>query len=421
MFPQLHALEADGRPLNVGLIGVGAMGLGIAHSVVRTPGMRLSLVADDRPEATGAARNVAVGAGQPAPVTSQDGLALLRSDAAPLDVLVESTNTVGPAAAYVLAAVDRGAHVVLMNAEVDLAFGQLFRQVAARAGVVVTSDAGDQHGVLARLLDEVEFWGLPIVQAGNIKGFLNRHATADDLLHEAAIRHLNPIQCCAYTDGTKLGIEMALLANARNLPPFVRGMEGPACQDVRQVLDPHPLFPFDDYAPTGHVDYILGAEPGPGVYVVARCDEPLQQRYLEYYKLGTGPYYLFYRPYHLCHLETTRAIALAALRREPVLTPAAGRVADVFAVAKRDLTAGESFRHGIGGEKCYGLIDLAQAGDASDQVPICELEADDAQGGRATLVHPVPKDSPITRADVRFPDTPLHRLLHRQSQIAPAR
>ncbi len=419
MFPKLRELEASGRPINVGLVGVGAMGLGIVHQLAQTPGMRLSLVADQRPEAADAARKVTIAAGQEPPVVSEDGLGLLRADTAPLDVLVESTNTVGPAAGYVLAALERHAHVVLMNAEVDLAFGALFQAEAARAGVVVTSDAGDQHGVLARMLDEIEFWGFDVVQAGNIKGFLNRHATPDDLIHEAAIRHLNPVQCCAYTDGTKLGIEMALLANARNLPPFVRGMAGPACQDVHQVLAPHPLFPFDEYEPGGHVDYILGAEPGPGVYVVARCDQPLQQRYLEYYKLGPGPYYLFYRPYHLCHIETTRAIALAALRNETVLTPDAGRVTDVFAVAKRDLKAGESFRHGIGGEKCYGLIDRASIGDAAGQVPICALEAEEAGGGRTTLVRDVAKDTPITSADLAFPDTSLHRLLARQATLSP--
>lgn len=52
------------------------------------------------------------------------------------------------------------------------------------------------------MIHEIQLWGFEIIQAGNIKGFLNRHATASELEHEAAKRNLSPIQCCAYTDGT---------------------------------------------------------------------------------------------------------------------------------------------------------------------------------------------------------------------------
>jgi predicted homoserine dehydrogenase-like protein len=325
---RLQQREREDRPVRVGVVGAGSMGAGLAARVFNTPGMRLVWICD-LDVARGRAAVIAAGA-EPAHgadvfdprvvIVGDDALAFLSSDrpALEIDVFVESTNTVVAAARHCLAAIDRSAHVVLMNAEVDLAFGGMLAARAAERGVVVSSDAGDQHGVLKRMIDEIEMWGLRIVQIGNIKGFLDRYQTADGLRAEAAARQLNPVQCCAYTDGTKLNIEMAVIANATGAVPTVRGMEGPRATHVSEVLR---LFDFASY-PTDRaiVDYVLGAEPGGGVYVVGFCDEPAEMRYLQYYKLGSGPYYLFYRPYHLCHLETTYAIGLAALYGEAVRT-----------------------------------------------------------------------------------------------------
>lgn len=422
MLDALRAREAAGDPIRVALVGAGAMGIGIAWQIGRTPGMRLVSITDlDREQA----RKAAEAYGQPyafvdawdsAPrpgtvVLTESPFSLLDRRDFGFDVLVEATNTQGFAAEVCLRAIERGAHVVLMNAEVDLAIGPLLGQAADAAGVVVTSDAGDQHGVLARMIDEIEMWAFRIVMAGNIKGFLDRYATAEGLLEEARIRHLNPVQCCAYTDGTKLNVEMALVANATGLVPWVTGMEGPRLGRVDEVFE---AFDFDRYGDTGVVDYILGAEPGGGVFVVGHCDDPLQMQYLQYYKLGRGPYYLFYRPYHLCHLETTRAIALAALYGRPVMAPTHGRVADVYAFAKRDVAAGEPMPHGMGGDQAYGLIERAALADPRDWLPITLLEAEGEARPRFTRA--LGRDEPITFADVDLPDTFLLRRWREQAE-----
>lgn len=424
MLDELRRLQAEGDVIRVGLIGAGAMGVGIAWQVARTPGMELAFVADLRLDAAAEAvaaagayartlgEQTARAGGDPSVLITDDALRVLRDGLVECDVLVESTNTIGAAASYCFAAIERGMHVILMNAEVDLALGPLLQHEAKQRGVIVTSDAGDQHGVLARMMEEIEMWNFRLVQAGNIKGFLDRHATAETLIEEAAKRNLSPIQCCAYTDGTKLNIEMAIISNARNMPPLVDGMEGPACADVHQVLD---AFDFDAYGDVGRVDYILGAEPGGGVYVVAHCDDPLQARYLRYYKLGSAPYYLFYRPYHLCHLETTRAIALASLYGKPVLTPRYGRVADVYAYAKRDLKAGETVEHGIGGEHVYGLIRPCDQADTDRAVPISLMEAEGTCMAR--VLRDAPIDSPLTLDDIELPDTNLCRLFAKQERL----
>ncbi len=419
MIDKLETLDREGRPIRVALVGAGAMGFGIAWQIGHTPGMRLVAVTDLKAEAAAKAADASgqpwrtMAPGDPAPpegtvwVTESPFYAFDPAAGLDFDVLVEATNTVGFAAELCLAAIGRGAHVVLMNAEVDLALGHLLHRRGQEAGVVVTSDAGDQHGVLKTMIDEIRLWAFRIVMAGNIKGYLRRDATAASLAHEAAIRNLDPVMCCAYTDGSKLNVEMALVANGTGLVPFCPGMEGPPAADVREVLG---LFDWGRYdslpdGATGVVDYILGAEPGGGVYVVGHCDDPHQMPLLKYYKLGDGPYYLFYRPYHLCHLETTRAIAKAALYGEAVLAPRAGRVADVYAYAKKDLAAGEPIGHAIGDDTCYGLVERSSAADPLGRVPLLLLEGHD--GALPRLKRAVPKDQPLTWEDLELPDSPL--------------
>ncbi len=428
MIEKLRKRESDGCPIRVGLIGAGAMGMGIAWQISRTPGMRIAFIGDISLEAARLAAEasgrrvfqvgnakVPLGVSQGEEILiTDDPLALLEAEnGLALDVLVEASNTIGPAARYCFAAIRRGIDVVLMNAEVDLALGPLLQAEAAKYDVIVTSDAGDQHGVLKTMIDEILLWGFDIVQAGNIKGFLKRKATAESLGHEAAKRHLSAIQCCAYTDGTKLNIEMACLANGTGLTPLVSGMEGPSADDVREVLD---LFDFKKYGGEGRVDYILGAEPGGGVYVVGFCNEPVQGQYMQYYKMGSGPYYLFYRPYHLCHVETPRAIAEAVLHRRAIMTPAYGRLTDVYAYAKRAITKGEIIEHGIGGDAFYGLIDGCATADAEGRVPIALMEGEDRL--KAVMREDLAEGEPLLAGAIALPETFLMQKFREQAALA---
>lgn len=392
------------------------MGQGIALQLGKAPGMRL-LAAVDR-NLSGAIRAAELH-GHPWVIPSshtamaralRDGKTIVTDDVFPLlargqdaaDVLVESTNTVAFAARAVEAALRKNIHVVLMNAEVDCLLGPWLHRAARESGVIVTSDAGDQHGVLMRMIAEIRLWGFEIVMAGNIKGFLDRYATPDSIADEARKRNLNPVMCAAYTDGTKLNIEMALVANATGLVPACCGMLGPRAQHVSEVFE---KFDLKSLRKPGVVDYLLGAEPGGGVFVVGHCDDPVQQGYLNYYKMGKGPCYLFYRPYHLCHLETPYAIASVAVARKPILAPREEPVADVVAFGKRDLPAGTAIRVGIGGGDVYGMIDRQEACTALGAVPICLL---DREGGDVARVkRRIGRDRPITWDDLELPASAL--------------
>jgi predicted homoserine dehydrogenase-like protein len=411
MLQELKQREKDGNPINVGLIGLGAMGLGIAYQIGKTPGMRLSFVADFNEEA---AKKGAEVYGKPTKVL-KDGMAALKDSSIPCDVFVEATNSIIAAYDYCMAAIERKAHCVLMNAEVDAILGYLLRDAAAKQGVIVTSDAGDQHGVLARMMEEIEMWGFDIVQAGNMKGFLDRHQNLEGIAPIAKQLKLSTVQCLAYTDGSKLNIEMSVIANEYGLTPFVPGMEGPRANKVQDVTT---LFDFDKYNGQGRVDYILGAkEHGGGVYVVGKSDSEFQQGYMNYYKVtNKHPYYVFLRPYHLCHLETPRAIALAALYGKAVCTMRKGRVTDTFAYAKKDLKPGDKVQHAIGGDEVYGLIDEAKKADAANHVSQGVLDIE-GQPDRPVVKRAVSKDQPLTWDDIEIPANRMTELWEKQKPL----
>ena len=431
MISKLRQLEATGQRIRVGVIGCGAMGTGVAWQVARCPGMDLVFLSDINPaaldKAAAASGRTGVKVIDPAapPATAEgetllvtDTLAFLEADhGVKIDAVVECTNTIAIAGRYSLAAIARKAHVILMNAEVDLALGSLLAHEAEKQGVVVTSDAGDQHGVLATMIDEIELWGFRIVQAGNMKGFLNRYGVAETAREWAEKQRLSVVQTVSYTDGSKMNIEQALIGNYAGLTPWRPGMEGPKVTDLRDVLG---AFDFDKYGEQGRVDYTEGVPwPGGGVYVVGFCDDEIQKFYLNYYKVSSkGNYHLFFRPYHLCHLETTRAIAQAYFDGKAVMRPAKHYLNDVYAYAKQDLAAGTVIEHGIGGDECYGLVDsTARAG--AEGVPVCWLESEGhgPHAKAAVLTAAYKKDEPIRLADVTFPDTDLHRMLREQAKV----
>ena len=289
--------------------------------------------------------------------------------------------------------------------------GYLLRAEAAKQGVVVTSDAGDQHGVLARMMEEIEMWGFDIVQAGNMKGFLNRHQNLEGIAPIAKQLKLSTVQCLAYTDGSKLNIEMSVIANEYGLTPFVPGMEGPRANKVQDVVDPLRLRQIQRPGPRGLRPRCKGARRRRvrrrqvRERVSAGLPELLQGH-------NKHPYYVFLRPYHLCHLETPRAVALAALYGKAVCTMRHGRVSDTFAYAKKDNPKGTHVQHAIGGDEVYGLIDEAKMADAAT---MCRRVCSTSRASRSVQSSSVrSKDDPITWDDIDIPENRMVELWEQQ-------
>jgi predicted homoserine dehydrogenase-like protein len=324
-------------------------------------------------------------------VFTDDPIMLCR--AAHIDAIIELTGEVDFAAHVVMAALENSKHVVLLNAELDATIGPILKRYADRAGVVLTNADGDEPGVTMNLFRFVRAIGYRPVMAGNVKGFLDNHRNPDTQRGFAEQHGQRPKMVTSFADGTKLAMEGAVLANGTGLGIGTRGMDGHKCDHVRDVLD---LYSVEDLLDRPRVDYVLGAEPGSGGFVVGCNDHPEKQKYMKYFKMGDGPLYLFYRPFHLTHLEAPLSVARAVLFSDATITPRGGPVADVLATTKKDLASGDVL-DGIGGFTCYGVIDNVATTTAQGLLPMGLAEG-------CRMVRDVPADQPITYADVELPE-----------------
>jgi predicted homoserine dehydrogenase-like protein len=402
----LERRAREGNPVRVGLVGAGYMGRGIALQIVTAfPGLRLAAISNrtlsgaeraykeagitDFVQATNVAQVERAIAEGRAAVT---GDALLLSEADGLDAIVEATGEIEFGARVVVKALERRKHVVLMNAELDATLGPILKTYADRYGVILTNTDGDEPGVAMNLFRFVKTIGFRPVLAGNLKGFYDPHRTPETQRKFAEEHHQKPRLITSFVDGTKLSMELTVLANATGFGVGKRGMYGPRCGHVKDALN---LFNKEELLGGGLVDYLLGAEPGTGAFVVAYNEHPVRQQYMQYFKMGEGPFYVFYTPFHLPHLELPVTVARAVLFGDATVAPAGGPICDVVTVAKRNLKSGEVL-DGIGGFMSYGLIENSDIFRAENLLPMGLSEG-------CRLLRDIPMDSPITRRDVELP------------------
>src|SRR6266852_8043250 len=301
----LREREATGHPIRVGMVGAGASGRAIALQLgTPAPGIRLSAIANRTPEhgerafreagitewrRVGTAREAETAIARGMPVLTNDPSALTSCDA--IDVLVEVTGTIEAAAGVVLEAFDHGKHVVLVNAELDSLVGPILKARADSAGVVVTHTDGDEPGVAMTLLRYLRLLGLRPVAAGNIKGMVDHYRTPETQVGFAKKYDQDVRKVTSFADSTKLSMETTVVANATGFHVGRRGMYGPSCKYVREIAN---LLPAEQMLETGLVDYSVGAAPLTGAWVIVHEESHLKQTQLTYYKLGDGPFFVFY-------------------------------------------------------------------------------------------------------------------------------
>jgi len=403
----LEKRHQEGNPIRVAMVGAGYMGRGIALQIVTaTPGMNLVAISNRTlSEAERAYRQAgvesvkaietvvqlegAIAQGQYA--ITDDAMLLCQAEG--VDAVIEVTGTIEFGAQVALKVIENGKHVILMNAELDATLGPILKVYADRAGVVITNSDGDQPGVIMNLYRFVKAIGCRPVLAGNIKGLHDPYRTPETQRGYAAKYHQKPQMVTSFADGTKISMEMAVVANGTGFKVGQRGMYGPHCAHVKDALA---LFSMDQLLDGGLVDYVVGAEPAGGIFVLGYNEHPIQQRYMRYYKMGDGPLYAFYTPHHLCHLEAPLTVARAALFQDAALTPLGGPVCDVIIAAKRDLKVGEVL-DGLGGFTSYGLLENSRVCQAENLLPMGLSEW-------CCLKRDVSRDQVITYDDVELPE-----------------
>ncbi len=406
----LEQREKDADPIRVGLVGAGFMGRGIALQILTaTPGMELVAVSNRSLDPARVAF-VAAGVDEPLVVDSvprleqaiHDGQpaitdeGLLLSEAEGIDAIVEVTGSVEFGAQVVLRAIEHGKHAILMNAELDGTLGPILKDRADGAGVIYTNSDGDQPGVMMNLYRFVKGIGVRPVLCGNIKGLHDRIATRR---RRRASRARGSE--AAYGDLLRGRDEDLVRAGDRRQRDRdaggqarharFRGRAGNPNRGRRPALRPR-------RARGGQRDRGLcrrrGA--GSGVFVLGMHSHPTQQHYLNLYKLGEGPLYCFYTPYHLCHFEAPATIARAVDFGDAALAPAGCLQVEVVATAKVYLKPGDEL-DGFGGYLSYGLAENADIARSERLLPLGLTE----EGCR--LVRPVAKDEVLTYDDVELP------------------
>lgn len=417
----LQERESEGNPVRVGMVGAGFMGSGIALQIQQSvPGMELVAISNRHPEkAEEAYREAGVddvrAVETPAEVeeladsgghgVTDDPTALCR--AGNLDAVIEVTGAVEFGARVALDAIRHGKHVVLMNAELDGTVGPILKGYADREGVVITNADGDQPGVIMNLYRFVKGIGVEPRLCGNIKGFHGPYRNPTTQQDFAETWGQNPRMVTSFADGTKISFEQALVANATGMQVAKRGMHGPSVEAGTDIREAAEWYPTEDVMEgPGIVDYVVGASPAPGVFVLGTHDHPAQQHYLKLYKLGEGPLYCFFTPYHLCHFEAPNTVARAALFGDAAIAPAGGPQVDVIGAAKEDLEAGTEL-DGPGGYCLYGLAENHEVVRREGLLPMGL-----SRGCR--LKRPVAKDEVVRYEDVEVPEGRLCDRLRRE-------
>ncbi|RWE01806.1 MAG: homoserine dehydrogenase [Mesorhizobium sp.] len=362
----LQRAEKQG-PITIGLAGAGQMGTDIVVQVALMPGMRIGAISEVRPQAAidaallaghdrsdivqapnAAAIDRAIEAGKIAVTEDLHALAA----AGRIDVIIDATGNPNIGTLFALEVMKNGKHIVMLNVEADITIGRFLKEEARKAGVVYTGAAGDEPACTLEIIGFAKSLGFTIVAAGKGKNNpLKFDAVPADYEKEAAERNMNARMLVEFVDGSKTAIEMVAIANATGLVPDVPGMHGPTAtlEELASVLCPR-----EDGGVLhrkGVVDYSIGKGVAPGVFCIIETKHPRVLERMIDLKVGKGPYFTIFRPYHLTSLEVPLSAARAVVYKRADMEPLDHPVAEAVAVAKTNLGTGQSL--GMIGENDY--------------------------------------------------------------------
>ena len=383
IYEHLQRLEAENDPIRVGLVGCGQMGSGLVYVTNQMVGMDTIAISDidvNRPLATlkelgisdsgicvtnklGEAED-ALRAGKY--LVTEDAVLLAKLDS--LDAVVEATGITEIGSKVAWNCILYSKHVIMLNVETDVTVGVLLHRLAKKAGCVYTAASGDEPGVCKMLYNFASTLGFEVVCLGKGKNNpIDFDATPESCQEEAESKGMNPKMLAAFKDGSKTMVELAAMSNATGLVPDVPGMHGAKADvpDLNKVF-----IPKEDggiLSRRGCVDYSTG-KVAPGVFVIVTTPDSRIRVDMKFLSMGDGPYYTFYRPYHLCNVETPVSIAEAVIYGESTIV-SKRMVSEVATIAKRDLKAGETVGE-IGSPDVFGRTYIYQEAHAQKAIPL---------------------------------------------------
>ncbi|NGP76686.1 NAD(P)-dependent oxidoreductase [Balneolaceae bacterium YR4-1] len=405
----LKRREAEGNPIRVGLIGAGFMGQGISNQIINSvPGMKLSGIFNrhikkaygayeyagrDRIIEASTVNEVNDAIRNDKPVVTEDAFVLAQSEY--IDVLLDVTGSVEFGAKVTLEAFKNGKDVVLMNAELDATIGPILQVYAEKHNVILSACDGDEPGVQMNLVRWVEGLGLTPRVVGNIKGLQDPYRNPTTQQEWAERWGQNPAMVTSFADGSKISFEQSIVANATGFVTSSRGMSRGKKYEG-DIMDIGSIYDIDQLREAGGIiDYVVGT-PHTKVFCLAEHTDPKQQHYLKLYKIGDGPLYPFFVPYHLVHFEVPNSIARVSIFRDSIAKPLGGPVVEVCAVAKRDLKKGETLDD-------YGMYMTYGEAVNTDEMSRQRYLPEGLVEG-CILKNDISKDQVLTYDDVELPE-----------------
>ena len=412
LYSSLRQREADGKPVRVGLIGAGKFGAMFLSQVPTTPGLVVTIIADlDPAQAMARCKEVGWEDARIADTNfTDDAQTMIQGDN--IDVVVEATGHPAAGIKHALLCAEHGKHVVMVNVEADVLAGPYLAKQARQAGLVYSMAYGDQPALTMEMVDWARSCGFSVVAAGKGTKYLpTYHASTPDTVwshygltaEQAAAAGMRSQMFNSFLDGTKSSIEMAAIANAADLQAPSNGLSFPACgaDDLSHVLRPKRAGGQLEFSGQVEVVSSLERDGRPvardlrwGVYCVFEAPNEYSAACFTQYGMNTddsGRYSAMFKPFHLIGLELNISILSAALRNQPTGAPVCFN-ADVVAVAKRDIGAGEIL-DGEGGYTVWGRLMPAAASISARALPI-------GLASNVKLTRPVSQGQIITRDDI---------------------
>jgi len=408
----LEKRERENNPIKIGVVGAGEMSKGLVNQIFKhTPGMIISAVfnrnvsrAEDVVSYAGIEKFVETeeedvfndSVSKRIPVITSTVDLLVKNQE--LDIVIDMTGAIEFSAQLTMSCIEHKKDILSFNAELDATIGPILKHKADEAGVKYSVAEGDQPGVTMNLYRFVKGMGFKPLLCGNIKGMLDNYRNPTTQEGFAKSWGMSPYMATNFADGTKVAFEQACIANATGMGVAKRGMLG--YESDKHVDELTHLFDIKDMeARGGIVDFVVGAKPGPGVFIYATTDDPHSKKYLEYGKVGKGPLYSFYVPYHLLFFEIPMSIARMVDFDDTIVASKNGPTVEVVAIAKKELRKGHKLDC-IGGYDTYGICENTVDARRDNLLPM-------ALAYRSVLLRDIAKDEVITFDDVDSADHEL--------------
>jgi predicted homoserine dehydrogenase-like protein len=295
------------------------------------------------------------------------------TDYSVIDVFIVSEINSKVATEVIYSCLSKGKKIINLNAISEITLGLIFKKLAKNNNTIYSVGAGDEPAVTLGIIDSCNKIGLDIICAGKGKNNpLNIYCTAEDFLGKEKDFQINPFLMTSFVDGTKTMLEMAILSNASGIPIDDGGMHGPKVnvdkllEVFKQKKDGGILYNIPV------IDYAIG-DVAPGVFVIVTSQLKSIREELKYLKVGKGPNFVLFKPYHLANIEVLLSVYDVAFNNRPTLTVRKNIETIVVAKAKKNLNNGIKI-DSAGGYTFSGIAIKFDDFSSKDYVPIGLVE-----------------------------------------------